>query len=289
MSTIAGTKYLLAKYIPDLRRQEPRNIGIIVWSPEGLEARFLGEKNEEMETIDGRSVPPFVTSLNAYKQWVHYWRAEIEKPEIKPVSGGDSVSKDLPEFTEVLKTANRGNFVLEDGGLLLDKVNVEELPRVANELFNTLVEAGGQDEPRDLTLDEMCDELLETTKLAFNPHFYNSFAVECLVATGTHETFVFSHGYKRVAVERLYHRVHLPRKRKSFLKKNFHDAAWTFEKVIEAKIIERERTGALVYVSDEQQSDYQIQNALAVLASVTRVINLKDREVALQEFQRVAA
>lgn len=289
MNGVPGTKYLLAKYIPDLRRHEPRNIGIIVWSREGLEARFLGEKDEQTDAIDGRSVPPFVTSLNAYKQWVHYWRTEIEKSEIKPASGGEPVAKDLPEFTEVLKTANRGNFVLEDGGLLLDKINVEELPRVVNELFNTLVETGSQDEPRDLTLDEMCDELLETTKLAFDPHFYNNFPVNCLVATGTHETFVFSHAYKRSAVERLYQRVHLPRKRKSFLKKNFHDAAWTFEKVIEAKIIERERTGALVYVGDEQRNDSQIQNALEVLASVSRVINLSDREVALREFQRLAA
>ena len=34
-------KYLIAKYIPDLNRMEPRNIGIVVWSPEGIEARFL--------------------------------------------------------------------------------------------------------------------------------------------------------------------------------------------------------------------------------------------------------
>jgi hypothetical protein len=288
MKVATETKYLLAKYIPDLRRQEPRNIGIIVWSSEGLEARFLGERDDDADTIDGRCVPPFVTSLNAYKQWVRYWRTEIEKSEIKPVSGGEPVAKDLPEFTEVLKTANRGNFVLEDGGRLLDKVDVEELPRVASELFNALVETGSQDESRDLKLDEVCDELLEMTKLAANPYFHNSFQVECPVP-GTHETFVFSHAYKRIAVERLYQRVHLPRKRKSFLKKNFHDAAWTFEKVIDAKIIERERTGALVYVADEQRSDSQIQNALQVLGSVTRVINLNDREVALQEFLRVAA
>ena len=35
------TQYLLAKYIPDMHRFEPRNIGVIVWSPDGIEARFL--------------------------------------------------------------------------------------------------------------------------------------------------------------------------------------------------------------------------------------------------------
>jgi hypothetical protein len=59
--------------------------------------------------------------------------------------------------------------------------------------------------------------------------------------------------------------------------------------VIEAKIIDCEGTGALVYVGDEQRSDSQIQNALEVLGSVTRVINLNDREAALREFQGIAA
>jgi hypothetical protein len=288
MNAIPGTKYLLAKYIPDLRRYEPRNIGIIVWSPEGLDARFLGEKDEPTGSINGRSVPPFVTSLNAYKQWVYYWRAEIEKSKIKPISGGESVARDLPEFTEVLKTANRGNFVLEDGGLLLDRITSEQLPQLTDELFTALVETHGQDEPRDLTLDDVCDELLKVTKLASNPYFHNGFQVTCPVAD-TEEVFTFSHAYKSGSLGRLYQRVQLPRKRKPFLKKNVHDAAWTFEKVISAELIEREGTGALVYVGDEQRSDSQIQNALEVLTSVTRVINLSDRDAALHEFQQVAA
>ena len=35
------TKYLFAKYIADLHCFEPRNIGVIVWSPTSMEARFL--------------------------------------------------------------------------------------------------------------------------------------------------------------------------------------------------------------------------------------------------------
>jgi hypothetical protein len=36
-------KYFLAKYIPDMHRFEPRNIGVVIWSPSGIEARFLAE------------------------------------------------------------------------------------------------------------------------------------------------------------------------------------------------------------------------------------------------------
>jgi hypothetical protein len=288
MSNTGDTaKYLLAKYIPDLHRREPRNIGVIVWSPDGVDARFLGEREKEPEVIDGRSVPSFVTSLNAYKQWVHYWRAEIEKPEINPVFGGEPVRKNLPAFTEVLKSANKGNFVLEDGGLLLDKLSSDELSQMVDNLFNVLVETNGQDEAVDLTLDEVCDELLEKATLTVNPHFHNYFTVKCPVAE-TQETFTFSHAYKNGTLERLYQRVPLPRKRKSAMKKNVHDAAWTFEKVIDAKLITPQKTGALVYVGDEQRADSHVQNALDVLSSVTRVLNLHDRKSVLEEFRQLA-
>lgn len=50
-------RYLIAKYIPDLRRMEPRNIGVIVWSPQGVAARFAAEKADTDGDVDGRSLP----------------------------------------------------------------------------------------------------------------------------------------------------------------------------------------------------------------------------------------
>ena len=39
---MSATRYLLVKYIADLQRFEPRNIGVIVCSPEGAETAILG-------------------------------------------------------------------------------------------------------------------------------------------------------------------------------------------------------------------------------------------------------
>jgi hypothetical protein len=280
-------KYLLAKYIPDLRRGEPRNIGVIVWSPEGVEARFLAEKENRLGDVDGRSVPPFVTSITAYKQWVAYWRTEIDKSEIEPATGGKRVEKASDQFLETLQAANKGNFVLEHGGEILDQVSEEELSKWASHLFVTLVESSGQDEPRDPTLDEVCNELLETSELIANPNFHNQFRVKCQIK-GVEEEYTFSHAYKNGKLERLYQRVPFPKRRKGILKKNVHDAAWTFEKIIEARIIDQAKTAALVYVSDEQRGDPEIERSIDVLKSVTNVLDLRDHENVLKEFQQLS-
>ena len=38
-------RYLLAKYIPDPLRMEPRNIGVVLWAEGNVAARFVGESD----------------------------------------------------------------------------------------------------------------------------------------------------------------------------------------------------------------------------------------------------
>lgn len=63
MST--SVRYLVAKYIPELLRNEPRNVGVIVWTPEKVDARFWGENGED--NVDGRKIPEWVRSQTTYK------------------------------------------------------------------------------------------------------------------------------------------------------------------------------------------------------------------------------
>lgn len=48
------------------------------------------------------------------------------------------------------------------------------------------------------------------------------------------------------------------------------------EKVIQKKLVTREQSGVLVYVTDEQRADSVVDEAIRVLGSVTRVLNLRD-------------
>lgn len=279
-------RYMVAKYIPDVLRIEPRNIGVIVWSPLGVRAQFAAEIPDRLGELDGRSIPSFITSGNAYRQWIQFWRSEIEKPAVEPLTGGPPVPRSSPEFLDTLQALSKGNFVLGEGGFLLDAVSTDELPDVVEQLFDLLVKNINGDEGRDPTLDELCDHLIERAQLQMDPHFQSAFKVVCPLAKGlqaTVETFEFSHAYKNGSLQRLYQRVSLS-KRRTVLRKTVHDAAWMFQNVIEHDIITRDQGGVLVNISDEQRVEPDVRNALSVLNSVTRIINVSDQDTALHEF-----
>ncbi|MBN1458584.1 MAG: hypothetical protein JXA57_03550 [Armatimonadetes bacterium] len=274
-------KYLLAKYISDLRRVEPRNIGVIVWSPQGVGARFTAEKQDRPGEVDGRSIPSWVTSSLAYKQWVQYWQQEINKDPIQRRADGALVPRRSPEFTEVLAASGKGNFVLVDGGFLLDPIEADGLQEVVDHLFGLLVEDSGPEEPRDATLDDLMDGLIQET-VRDDPHFKSQYRVDCSIAENVMESFEFSHCYGNGAPLRLYQRVPFSRKR-LLRRKTVDSTAWMFEKVIKEGIINREQGGVIVNAPPELRADPEIERSISVLGSVTRVLDLQERETVVRE------
>jgi hypothetical protein len=268
-------RYLVAKYISDLQRMEPRNIGVIAWVPGRASARFLAEKAGSVGDIDGRSVPPFVTSTSAYKQWVDFWRAELTEK---------TVPRQRPqEWFNDLKGTSSGNFCLVDGGCILDGIDEGRLPQLTDDLFYRLVEPGLSDETRDPALDKVVDGLIKRLRLAENSAFHSKFQIPCEIAPRVIERFEFSHAYKNGSLKRLYQRVPLARRRTP-LRRTVHDSAWMFEKVVQRGIISRDQAIALVFATEEQRKDPEVSWSFDVLNSVARVANLADSTEALAAF-----
>ena len=65
-------EWLVAKYMPDLRRREPKNVGVLLRMGDSCFSRFLGEQSGGQ--IDGRHVHGLVNSVQNYKAWVGYWK-----------------------------------------------------------------------------------------------------------------------------------------------------------------------------------------------------------------------
>ena len=142
-------RYFLAKYIPDLLRAEPRNVGVVLWSEKGIAARFLAEKPDRPGEVETRHIPAFVTSRPAYAQWVEFWRVELSRAEIASVSRpGIKVGRNSPDYLDILAASSRGNFVLTEGGRLLDPVGDPQ--DAADYLFERLVETPTDREFRSL-------------------------------------------------------------------------------------------------------------------------------------------
>lgn len=64
--------WYVAKYAPDLERNEPTNIGLILATDEGCMWRFLGQQDGSA-SIDGRLVRNRFGSLDTYKAWFRHW------------------------------------------------------------------------------------------------------------------------------------------------------------------------------------------------------------------------
>ncbi|WP_435582316.1 hypothetical protein [Amycolatopsis thermoflava] len=119
----AATWYLI-RYMPDLLRREPRNVGIVLRvDSERWLSRFAGEKPDG--SIDGRSVRPFGIRSDVYKTWVSYFRRKA--------------SDETWEDVERLRSTRVRNYFAEPGGEYVGSISSPEA--LLNELFSTLVDS----------------------------------------------------------------------------------------------------------------------------------------------------
>ena len=128
-------RYLLARYVDDLLRNEPKNVGIVVFDGEVAAARFLGEV--EPGRIDLRHVK-WMDGRSSYGQWVDYWRTTLDDPgvlsdELRGEPGGSD------HVIERLISTSSADFRLELGGEVLVDADDLGVRDSVDKLFERLV------------------------------------------------------------------------------------------------------------------------------------------------------
>ncbi|MGI9016889.1 MAG: hypothetical protein ACR2HR_07275 [Euzebya sp.] len=113
--------WLVAKYMSDLRRREPRNVGVLLFTEEGVLNRFVGARADG--TIDGRRTGLSGPHLDNFKAWVAFWRHA-------------GTSTDDPRTLLATPTGD-GNYLLEFGGEQLS--GTVDPSALLDELFEMLV------------------------------------------------------------------------------------------------------------------------------------------------------
>jgi hypothetical protein len=121
MST--SIEYLIAQYIPDPIRREPRNVGVFALGGRGAAAHFFAETSDGI--VDGRTARFKVSIWKIYNKWVRYWRHEL--------SLGQEGLKDR------LMENNGGNYDVISGGLVTD-TGVDSIRAICNNLYSMLVD-----------------------------------------------------------------------------------------------------------------------------------------------------
>lgn len=118
-------RWMVAKYVPDLRRSEPVNVGIVLIAGDRVLTRFLGERGDG---IDGRTIRGSgIRVIETYKAWVDYWRSLIAQHGTQAESS-------------LLREIAGANYYICSGGERIVGGEMETPDEMLGTLFATLVE-----------------------------------------------------------------------------------------------------------------------------------------------------
>ncbi|MHB8523138.1 MAG: hypothetical protein ACYDH9_20630 [Limisphaerales bacterium] len=278
-------RYLIAKYIPDLVRYEPRNIGVILWCESGVRARFWA--SDAHGNVDGREVPGFVASTSAYQQWIQTWLRLISSTQIEFIGKGELADVKSPAFLEALLTSSNGNYILQPGGELFEEITPANIVGATDFLYRSIVREETEKGPDAITLDEACKEIIREAELTKDPLWQENKTIPCTVGS-IQKDYVFSYYYGNGKAEWLAQKVPLPLYPKE-LDKTVESFAWKFEKVVSAGIVSRDQSVALIYQQPEQVRSKPVQDAIGELSTVAKVVDVRNKQNAFNEFKRLSS
>lgn len=265
-----ASRYFLAKYVPDPMRCEPRNIGVILWTPSGAVARFLGEKQDG--GLDLRRVPTFVGDAQVYRQWVEYWRSIVNPDTGLADLTGPLEQLDDDSLRARLGPANKAHWWLVPGGVLLDPVAPSERGPLLTKLFQELVVSSDDMVPIE-TVDQIVRSVIKALSLHKDPHFKSDLELEVRSGAKLH----FDYGYVGQSVSRLWQELPtMPKPRQ--LEVHATAVAFKFEQAREHYNLKTDQMNALICMTPPQEkANREWLGLIGGFAQIHNVLDVHDR------------
>ena len=124
--------FALAKYVPNIRRGEPINVGLFLITPYGTKALFLTEeawqtKVKILPLPSGELSAVNQERVNIYKEWVRYWERMVTKH-------GTAANA-----LEELQRYEKHSYYVVEAGKIFDEVQADDVERLTLQLFAELV------------------------------------------------------------------------------------------------------------------------------------------------------
>lgn len=255
--------YLVAKYAPDLKRMEPENIGVFLWSNGMVAMRFLKESNA-----------PFIEDTAVYRRWLDFWRVQITSKEITPVRG-EPVPRTSPKFLDALRTTQEGNYLLFDGGRISTPIAANEMDDAASFLFDDIISRRREVAEEHDTLVQIADRAIQDAGLY--DRIETQYKMTCKMF-GVPQDVTLNYAVVDDSPIALMQRISL-RKQQSAM-----SAALIFDSLIHSKKISSKKRCASLINSAESDSP----KLLKMLSKVSTIV-LIDKPDAPQTLRKFAA
>lgn len=263
----SSPRFLIAKYIPDLRRMEPRNIGVVLWNNGFVKAKFLGESQKQAKK------PAFARDDHAYREWIEFWKYQVGREELTDASG-QSVHRESPEFLEALAAKSKQQFMLVDGGVFGLHIPAMETHDALAELFEVLV--AEQNPPKDLQhqqasmmLKKEVNSALKETGIKERSDFYSHFTWVCKMPEAK-PGFEFDYALHLTTPTMVMDKVPL------WSPHDVQSVAFRFQSMQIYERLSRRKTVAFVYASDELLEDSTVRESYSLMKSVGEVVNFAE-------------
>lgn len=201
-----STQIILAKFVPDPARWEPRNIGIVVLSGQEIRVRFLCEKDDG--SINGRQVRYSVGApTETYKEWVRYWRRVLVSEGRDPL--------DLP------RVEGSSFFLAKAGEIWAGVQDTATVDDLLSEYFARLVQPT-EEGPATEHLKVRADRVIIDAGIADQPAFQRDIELPSHDLTRK-ESYRFPYSYRNghLVVGRPVPLVEM----------NVHDALWHYQHI----------------------------------------------------------
>lgn len=266
-------RYLIAKYVDDQSRNEPRNIGVVVYDGTNAVVRFDGEGNDGLPDL--RKVRHRITGSRTYREWVKYWRAALESPGKLDKALQDSPSGDPRVIESMIESSSRDFFLEEGGAVILDSEH-KNLDEMSDDLFARLVHL--PDSPAPASLRDKSESALTRAGAPVDDaeRFKKRLPVVVTGPDGVNIPDEISYAVKNGSWHYLQEMPFEPG-RLSVSRKEAFNCAFFFEHSHELK-----SSGAILY----DQSDLgggDDQNLLAMLGKLGTLIDVSETEQAAEQ------
>lgn len=259
-----NARWLVAKHVPDLRRQETRNVGVVLVTDAGCFSRFIGERVDG--TLDGRRLR-WSGSSQVFKSWVAYWRHQLE-------SG--------PRADEMIgRRADDSYFLVAGGERLLGESALD--PRsFLDYLYGTLVEE--EPERQGLSVVERAEMVLD--RLGIREKVSEHWRCELApTPAGFSDAVTFDYRYDNGKVN-LMHRAGLVfDDHRSW--DVAHSVAWDFNSIREARPPEFPVAPHCITLVRTRPADKELDRQLSVLRGFSDVVLLDSVDEASEQLGKL--
>jgi hypothetical protein len=245
-------EWLVAKYIPNLRRREPENIGVILYSQGRMLSRFLGERADGR--IDGRRLRFVAAPVPNYKAWIAYWRDAIQR------------SSEAPDLRSLISQPSDENYYLEYGGATIVGDASSTPESTLDWLYGTLVE--DQPDPDTLDVAKLSEAVLNRLDVAQKVERDYRFPVP--LSTGVEDSIIFDYRYVNSAVH-LMQRVTLTwEDERSW--NSVHAATWNF------RFAHNDERPSLIALVRPRAQDQELSRQLGVIGEHATIVDVRQTE-----------